>query len=74
MQIGGIRYLSKPIVTDATPEKVRTVFRVKKVLEGIVYDTVALEGNPFTFPEVKTLLDGITVGGHKLFDERQVLM
>lgn len=26
-----------------------------------------------TFPEIQTLLDGITVGGHKIEDERQVL-
>lgn len=32
-----------------------------------------LEGNPFTFPEVKTLLDGITIGGRKVSDQEQVL-
>ncbi len=32
-----------------------------------------LEGNPFTFPEVQTLLDGVTVGGHKLSDQDQIL-
>jgi len=32
-----------------------------------------LEGNPFTFPEVQTLLDGVTVGGHKLTDEARIL-
>lgn len=31
------------------------------------------EGNPFTFVEVKTLLDGLTVGGHKLSDQNQIL-
>ena len=51
----------------------RACFRVRKVLEGVVHDTVALEGNPFTLPEVKTLLDGVTVGGHRLEDEQQVL-
>lgn len=51
----------------------RACFRVRKVLEGVVHDTVALEGNPFTLPEVKTLLEGVTVGGHRLDDERQVL-
>jgi Fic family protein len=38
-----------------------------------VYNTSALEGNAMTFPEVQTLLDGVTVGGHKLSDERQIL-
>lgn len=71
--LDGFHYQPKKIVTDAVPDKSRAVFRAKKMLEGIVYDTVALEDNPFTFPEVKTLLDGITVGGHKLSDEKQVL-
>ncbi len=61
------------IQTTTVPDVARVCFRAKKALEGIVYDTVHLEGNPFTFPEVKTLLEGITVGGHKLSDERQVL-
>ena len=55
------------------PDTRRVIFRAKKVLEGLVYDTVYLEGNPYTFPEVKTLLEGITVGGHRLTDQRQVL-
>jgi len=33
----------------------------------------SLEGNLFTYPEVQTLLDGITIGGHRLSDEQQVL-
>ena len=55
------------------PNRERACFRARKVLEGLVYDTVALEGNPFTFPEVQTLMDGITVGGHKIEDAEQVL-
>jgi len=38
-----------------------------------IYNTSALEGNAMTYPEVETLLDGITVGGHKLSDEQQIL-
>ncbi len=38
-----------------------------------VYGTTALEGNPFTIPEIQTLLDGITVGGRKISDAEQVL-
>ncbi len=59
--------------TSTIPDKRRACFRVRKVLEGIVYDTVALEDNPFTFPEVKTLLEGITVGGRRVSDANQVL-
>ena len=49
------------------------MFRANRVLAGIVHDTVALEGNPFTFPEVKTLLEGVTVGGHKVENADQVV-
>ena len=61
------------IETSTPPDRRRACFQTRKILEGIVYDTVALEGNPFTFPEVQTLMDGITVGGHKIRDAEQVL-
>ena len=61
------------IHTTTQPNKARAIFRARKALEEVVYDTVALEGNPFTFPEVKTLMDGITVGGRRVEDDEQVL-
>ncbi len=51
----------------------RSAFRYKQMLPQFVFDASHLEGNPFTFPQVKTLLDGVTVGGHKVSDEQQVL-
>jgi len=51
----------------------RVCFRFYKMLPEFVWDAAVLEGNPFTFPEVKTLLDGVTVGGRKLSDQEQVL-
>ncbi|WP_125610578.1 cell filamentation protein Fic [Specibacter cremeus] len=51
----------------------RAVARFEGQLAGHVWDAAALEGNPYTLPEVQTLLDGVTVGGHRLEDERQVL-
>lgn len=51
----------------------RVCFRLHKMLPEFVWDASVLEGNPFTFPEVKTLLDGVTVGGRKLSDQEQVL-
>jgi Fic family protein len=51
----------------------RVCFRFHKMLPEFVWDASVLEGNPFTFPEVKTLLDGITVGGRKISDQEQVL-
>ena len=69
----GFTYAPVMFQTDQEPDVRRACFRVRKILEGVVHDTVALEGNPFTLPEVKTLLDGVTVGGHRLEDQRQVL-
>ena len=51
----------------------RVCFRFHKMLPEFVWDASVLEGNPFTFPEVKTLLDGVTVGGRKLSDQEQIL-
>jgi len=55
------------------PLEKRAVFRARKWVSGLVHDMAALEGNPFTFPEVQTLVDGVTVGGHKVSDEQQAL-
>lgn len=43
------------------------------MLPEYVFDTSQLENNPITFPEVKTLIDGISIGGHKISDVEQVL-
>ncbi|MCM3885202.1 cell filamentation protein Fic [Frankia sp. R82] len=51
----------------------RAVWRFHQSLPEYVWDAAVLEGNPFTYPEVQTLLDGITVGGRKISDERQIL-
>ena len=49
------------------------LFTFKTHLAGFVWDAAQLENNPYTFVEVKTLLDGVTVGGHKVSDTEQVL-
>jgi len=51
----------------------RVVFRFHRMLPEYVWDAGVLEGNPFTFPEVKTLLEGVTVGGRRLSDQEQIL-
>ncbi|TFD75708.1 hypothetical protein E3T48_11380 [Cryobacterium fucosi] len=38
-----------------------------------MWDAAALEGNPYTLPEVQTLLEGITVTGHRIADQDQIL-
>lgn len=55
------------------PDKRRAIFLAEKMRVDFVFHTAALEGNPITFPEVQTLLDGITVGGRKVSDTEQVL-
>lgn len=50
----------------------RALFFSEKLRADFVFDTAALEGNPFTFPEVKTLIEGVTVGGRKQSDAEQV--
>jgi hypothetical protein len=60
--------------TDVPTHSVeRAVFRLHKSLPEYVWDAAALEGNPLTLPEVQTLMDGVTVGGRRLSDERQVV-
>lgn len=51
----------------------RTRHRFRASLPEMIWNTAALEGNNFTLPEVKTLLDGVTVGGRKLEDAEQIL-
>lgn len=51
----------------------RALWRFRQLIPGYVFDAGYLEGNPFTYPEVQTLLEGVTVGGHKLTDEQQIL-
>jgi len=46
---------------------------IRQMISEFVYDMGSLENNPFTFPEVQNLLDGVTVGGHKLSDQNQIL-
>lgn len=50
----------------------RVLARYLATLPGFVYDAAALEGNPFTLPEVQTLVDGVTVGGRRVEDANQV--
>lgn len=51
----------------------KLIILTKKLLPDVVFNMASLEENPFTYPEVQTLLEGITVGGHKLSDEQQIL-
>lgn len=48
-------------------------FRLKKLMSEFVWDITYLEGNTYDFVEVQTLLEGITIGGHFLSEQKQVL-
>lgn len=55
------------------PNQKKALFFAKRQLAELVCDAINLEGIHYTLPEVQTLLDGITVGGHKLSDQQIVL-
>ena len=55
------------------PNKAKAIMLAKRQLAEFVFDAVNLEGIGFTLPEIQTLLDGITVGGHKLTDHQIAL-
>ncbi|NYZ70017.1 Fic family protein [Endozoicomonas sp. SM1973] len=52
------------------PNKDKALMLAKREIAVFVHDAVELEGIHFTLPEIQTLLDGITVGGHKLSDQQ----
>ncbi len=52
------------------PSRAKALMLAKRQLAEFVWDAVNLEGLNFTLPEIQTLLDGITVGGHKLSDQQ----
>lgn len=66
-------YNYKIIMSKIKTSKRKAFFQAKRMLPEYVFDTSQLENNPITFPEVQTLLDGITIGGRKISDVEQVL-
>lgn len=61
----------RPQLPDMGTERV--LFRLTNQLPDLVWNAAALEGNTFTLPEVRTLLDGVTVGGKALAEQQQIL-
>jgi len=51
----------------------RARHRFRSRFPEMIWDAARLEGNTFTLPEVQTLLDGVTVDGHRLEDQNQIL-
>jgi Fic family protein len=56
-----------------TPDRGKALMLAKRQLSELVCDAVNLEGINFTLPEIQTLLDGVTVGGHKISDQQIAL-
>ena len=52
------------------PNKDKAITLAQKEISVYVWDAVNLEGLAFTLPEIQTLLDGVTVGGHKINDQQ----
>ncbi|WP_216363482.1 hypothetical protein [Subtercola boreus] len=71
----GISWRSEAIdfslLGPSTTSRVRARFR--SALPEYIWDAAALEGNPYTLPEVQTLLEGVTVSGHRIEDQDQIL-
>jgi Fic family protein len=55
------------------PDKGKAMMLARRQLSELVWDAVNLEGINFTLPEIQTLLQGITVGGHRLSDQQIAL-
>ena len=66
--------LEKMIPTDnkwkMKPDFGKALMLAQREVAVFVCDAVNLEGIAMTLPEVQTLLDGITVGGHKVNDQQ----
>lgn len=52
------------------PNRDKALMLAQREIASLVHNAVELEGIHFTLPEIQTLLDGITVGGHTLTDQK----
>lgn len=52
------------------PDIGKSLMLSQREVAVFVCDAVNLEGISFTLPEIQTLMEGITVGGHKLNDQQ----
>jgi len=65
--------LIKDTVWGMTPNKALAKQLASRDVSVLVCDAVNLEGVAMTLPEIQTILDGITVGGHKISDQNMAL-
>jgi Fic family protein len=57
-------------IAGINPNKAKALMLARREVGVLVHDSVLLEGLNFTLPEISTLLEGVTVGGHKLSDQQ----
>src|SRR5215510_6216302 len=62
--------MSTDTVWNMPANREKALMLAQREIASLVHNAVELEGIHFTLPEIQTLLDGITVGGHKLSDQR----
>ena len=55
------------------PNRSKAIMLAKRQLVEFVHDAITLEGINYTLPEVQTLLDGVTIGGHNV-QEQQITL
>ena len=58
-------------IRQSTVERATTRFRA--AAPDFIWNAATMEGNTYTLPEVRTLLDGVTVEGKRLDEQRQIL-
>lgn len=73
--MGGVTWDAEAVdvhgILSSLPERARARFRAQT--PELVWNAASLEGNTYTLPEVRTLLDGVTVAGRSVGESRQVL-
>ena len=64
---------AKDTIWGMSPNKPMAKQLAIRDIPSLVCDAVNLEGVPMTLPEIQTILDGITVGGHKIGDQNMAI-
>ena len=63
----------KHSLSEMIPNTAKVIMLARRQLSELVCDAVNLEGIHFTLPEIQTLLEGVTVGGHRVSDQQIAL-
>lgn len=60
-------------MSDDISQKQYVLFTARRAVDSLIFNMSSAEGNPITLEEVMTLVDGITIGGHRISDQNQIL-